>query len=97
MNITILDVPISNIPYISKVTSTSTIADQFPMDTDRNIYMVSVDNEDSSLGSYAVKLLQKNKNELDRPILLSPWTGDIHMQYLPLRNTVTSWSKATSS
>ena len=97
MNITILDVPISNIPYISKVTSTSTIADQFPVDTDRYIYMVSIDNEDSLLGSYAVKLLRKNKNELDRPLRLSTWTGEIHLQYLPLGYTVTSWAKAAPS
>ena len=61
MNITILDFPISNIPYIFKVPSTSLIIDQFPMDSYRNIYMISLENEDSSLESYAIKIIRRRK------------------------------------
>ena len=45
MNITILDDTILYITYIYKLPSTSPIADQFPIDTRINIYVVAIDNE----------------------------------------------------
>ena len=61
MNITIIDDPISYIPYISQVPSISPIADQFPMDSYRNIYVVAIDNEDISPASSSVQLLRYKK------------------------------------
>ena len=58
MNITILDDTISSIPYISQVSSTSSIADQFTMDTLQNIYVVAIDNEEPAIATTAVQLLQ---------------------------------------
>ena len=45
MNINILDGTISSIPYISQIPSTIPIADQFPMNNHRKIYLVAIDNE----------------------------------------------------
>ena len=44
INFTILNDPIFYIPYISQLLSTPPIADKFPMDDHRNIYMVAIDN-----------------------------------------------------
>ena len=44
MNITIIDYPISYIPYISQLPSMSPIIYQFIMDTPRKIYVVAIDN-----------------------------------------------------
>ena len=45
MNITNLDDPIYYIPYIYQVPSTSLISGQISIDSRRNIYVVSIDNE----------------------------------------------------
>ena len=58
MNITILDYHISYVPYISQVPPTSPIIDQFPMDIHRNIYVLSIDNEDPLLESTYFQLLR---------------------------------------
>ena len=57
-NMHILDDTISSISYISQVTSTPTISDQFSMDTRRNIYVVSIDNYDPDLDTKPVQILQ---------------------------------------
>ena len=49
MNITTLGIPISSIPYMAQLTSTSPIVDQLPTDTQRKIYIVEIYNEDPSL------------------------------------------------
>ena len=43
-NITILNYPISSIPYISQIPSIFSIYNNFPMDTRCNIYVVAIDN-----------------------------------------------------
>ena len=58
MNIKILDDTIFYIPYISQVISIPPISDQFPINTHRNIYVLSIDNEDPSLASTDVQLIQ---------------------------------------
>ena len=58
MNIKNLDYLIFSIPYISQVISIPPISDQFPINTHRNIYVLSIDNEDPSLASTDVQLLQ---------------------------------------
>ena len=57
-NITTLYDPISYIPYIYQVPSTYPTEDQFPMDSRRKIYVVSIDNEHPSLAYYDVQLLR---------------------------------------
>ena len=49
MNTTILEDHISYVTYISEVQSTLPIADKFPMDDCRNIYVVAIENEYTSL------------------------------------------------
>ena len=57
-NTTILDDTISYIPYISQVPSTYPILFQCPMNARRNIYVVSIENDEPSLASYAVQMIQ---------------------------------------
>ena len=72
MNIIVLDYPISYIPWIYQVPSTSPISDQFPMDSCRNIYVVFIYNEEISLESAAVPLLQyKLKQDIFSYVTLS--------------------------
>ena len=68
MNTTIIYDNISYIPYISQVSSTSLITDQFPIDNLRNIYVSAIDNEDPSLASYAIQLIRGKKYDLDPPL-----------------------------
>ena len=63
MNITIIDDPISYISYISQVSSTSPIADQFTVDAFRNIYVLSVYNKEPSLASTDAQLIQYRKEK----------------------------------
>ena len=58
MNITILNDHISSIPYISQVPSTSPTAKKIHINTYRNIYVVSIENEDPSLTTTVIQLLQ---------------------------------------
>ena len=57
MNITILDDPISSSSYISQLSSTAPISYQFPVDICRNIYVLSIDNEDPALTTTDVQIL----------------------------------------
>ena len=97
MNVTILDYPISCIPYIYKVPSTSLIEDKFTMDSHRNIYAVVIDNEETSLASSAIQLLQDKKNDIDNPLWLSPFPGGNHIYSPHLRDTMTSLTKSVPS
>ena len=72
MNITIIYFPISYILYISQVPSTSPITDKFRMDTCRDIYVLAIYNEDSSLVSYAFQLIRdKQKRVISSSLMLT--------------------------
>ena len=71
MNINILDYPISHIPYFSLVLSTSPMTYQFPIDSFRKVYVVSVENEDTSLASSAVQLLRDKKRAISSDVILT--------------------------
>ena len=72
INITIIENPISYITYISQVPSTSPIAYQFPMNTHRNIYLVSIYNEDPSLASSSLQLIwDKQKQAISASVVIT--------------------------
>ena len=72
MNTTILDDPIYSIHYISQVPSTSPISEIFPIDTRRKIYVVAIDNEEPSLASTSVQLIQyKQKCAISSSVMIT--------------------------
>ena len=58
MNITIFNDPISSIPDISQVPSTSLITDQFPMDACHDIYVVAFEDEGGGITTTSSRILR---------------------------------------
>ena len=72
MKTTILDYPISYILYICQVPSTLPIIYQFPMVTHRNIYMLVIYNEQTSLPSTYFQLFwEKQKRYISSSAILN--------------------------